>query len=131
MTKRILLRMLSAVILTSGIGIYAQTTPSGAKPDNTKVNKQDRSAGAPTADQGKNNKSDVKLAAEVRKAIRNDKSLSTYAKNVKVIAQGGQITLKGPVRTEEEKQAVVSAAKSAAGGANVTDDITIAPKKTK
>ena len=102
----------------------AQNAP---KADNTTVNKADREPGAVTADQGKNNKSDVKVAADIRKAIRNDKSLSTYAHNVKVIAQNGQVTLKGPVRSEDEKQTVLSEAKAAAGSAGVADEMTVAP----
>jgi len=104
--------------------MLAQNAP---KPDNTTVNKGDREPGAVTADQSKNNKSDVKLAADIRKAIRNDKSLSTYAHNVKVIAQNGQVTLKGPVRSEDEKQTVLSEAKAAAGGSSVSDEMTVAP----
>ncbi len=125
-------RLTAAVFITLGCTTFsatAQSTDAGTKADNTKVNKADRAQGAVTADQGKNDKSDVKLAASVRKAIRSDKSLSTYAHNVKVIAQNGQVTLKGPVRSDEEKQAVLSQAKTAAGGSNVTDELTVAPPK--
>lgn len=103
------------------------TTPT--QPDNTKVNKRDRAAGAVTADQQKNNSSDTKLAQQVRKAIMADKSLSTYAHNVKVITQNGGITLKGPVRSDEEKQAIMAKANEVAGSGKVTDEITVAPPK--
>ena len=124
MSNKVLVALCSAAFLTLGPTISAQNAP---KPDNTTVNKGDREPGAVTADQSKNNKADVKLAADIRKAIRNDKSLSTYAHNVKVIAQNGQVTLKGPVRTEDEKQAVLSEAKAAASGASVSDEMTVAP----
>ena len=58
-----------------------------------------------------------------------DKTLSTYAHNVKVIAQDGQVTLKGPVRTEEEKQTVEARATEVAGAGHVTNQISIAPSK--
>lgn len=128
---KILLKIFSATVITLGCttcSALAQSADTAPKADNTKVNKADRGPGAVTADQGKNNKSDVKLAAAIRKAIHDDKSLSTYAHNVKVIAQNGEVTLKGPVRSEEEKQSVLTAAKTAAGGANVTDQISVAPK---
>jgi len=98
----------------------------GTKPDNTKVNKQDRAKSEPTADQQKENKSDRDLAKEIRQAIVKDKSLSTYAHNVKVIVQNGAVTLKGPVRSAEEKAAVEAAAKTAAGSASIQNDLSIA-----
>jgi len=60
-----------------------------------------------------------------------DKSLSTYAHNVKVIARDGAVTLKGPVRSEEEKQAVEAKAVEVAGQGKVTDEISVAPKTDK
>ena len=59
-----------------------------------------------------------------------DKTLSTYAHNVKVIAQDGQVTLKGPVRTEEEKKTVEAKATEVAGAGHVTNQISIAPAKS-
>lgn len=95
------------------------------KPDNTKVNKRDRSKSEPTADQQKDNKSDRELAKNVRQAIVKDKSLSTYAHNVKVIVQHGTVTLKGPVRTDDEKKAVEAKATEVAGAANVKNEISV------
>ena len=57
-----------------------------------------------------------------------DKSLSTYAHNVKIVAQDGQVTLKGPVRSEAEKTAIEVKATEIAGAGKVTNDITIAPE---
>jgi osmotically-inducible protein OsmY len=59
-----------------------------------------------------------------------DKSLSTYAHNVKVIAQDGQVTLKGPVRSETEKKAIEAKAIDVAGAGHVTNQISIAPSKS-
>jgi hyperosmotically inducible periplasmic protein len=100
-----------------------------AKPDNSKMNKMDRSDGAVTAGQQKMNAADRQLAQKVRKTIVADKSLSTYAHNVKVIARDGSVTLKGPVRSEEEKTAVEAKATEAAGAGKVTNELTIAAKK--
>lgn len=66
---------------------------------------------------------------KIRKSIMSDKSLSTYAHNVKVISQDGKVTLKGPVRTDEEKSTVVKLATDVAGPGNVTDELTVIPKK--
>jgi hyperosmotically inducible protein len=58
-----------------------------------------------------------------------DKSLSVYAHNIKIIAQDGVVTLKGPVRSEEEKLAVEKKAAEIAGAAQVRSEIEVAPKK--
>jgi hyperosmotically inducible periplasmic protein len=50
-----------------------------------------------------------------------DKSLSTYAHNVKIIAQNGMVTVKGPVRSEDERKAIVAKAEAVADAGNVTD----------
>ena len=110
----------------AGTAAMAQTAP-----DNTKVNQRDRSKTAVTADQGKNNKTDRDLAQQIRKSIHDDSSLSTYAHNVKIIAQGGRVTLKGPVRSEEEKHTVAQKATEIAGAGNVTDEITVKPSSSK
>jgi len=120
---------LTALLALSGLSSFGEEA-KGTKQDNTKVNKRDRAKSEPTADQQKENKPDRELAAAIRRAIVADKSLSTYAHNVKVIVQHGTVTLKGPVRSEEERQAVQAKAASAAGSASITNELTIAPGKT-
>src|ERR1700694_5607795 len=71
-------------------------------PDNTKVNKM---PGA-TADKQKMNAEDRTLSQNIRKAFMDDKTLSTYAHNVKIISRNGMVTLRGPVRSAEEKAAL-------------------------
>ena len=107
----------------------AQQTPPAA--DNTKVNQRDRSAGEPTADQGKNNANDREIMQKIRKAVMDDKSLSSYAHNVKIISQNGKVTLKGPVRSADEKQSIEQKAADVAGAGNVTNQITIVPPNKK
>jgi len=109
------------------IGPLAAQDTTPTKPDNTKVNKRDRSEGAVTADQQKMNQPDRKITQEIRKAVTADKSLSTYAHNVKIVTQGGTVTLKGPVRSEEEKKTIMAKATEVAGAGKVTDEMTVAP----
>ena len=92
---------------------------------------QDKPSDKPTADQAKNNATDRQLMQKIRKAVMDDKSLSTSAHNVKIIAQDGKVTLKGPVKTEGEKTTVNKLATDIAGAGNVTDEITVTPAKTK
>jgi len=96
-------------------------------PDNTKTNADtDRNT---TADKQNNAASDRTLTQQVRKAITQDKSMSTYAHNVKVVTQSGQVTLSGPVRSDEEKQAIVQKAAEVAGQDHIVDQISVAPKQ--
>jgi osmotically-inducible protein OsmY len=95
-------------------------------PDNTKKNKDQTS---PTADQQKMNPSDRAITQKIRKAIHQDKSLSTYAHNIKVITQNGKVTLRGPVRSEEEKSNLEAKAAGVAGRENVTNQLEVAPSK--
>jgi osmotically-inducible protein OsmY len=104
--------------------------PSGSadkpKADNTRVNKQEE----PTADQAKNNSSDRELARKIRSAVIDDKSLSTYGHNVKIIARNGKVTLKGPVHSDDEKQSIEAKAVEVAGAGNVTNQITVKGDKS-
>ena len=122
-------RIVFAVAVVGALLNPLVSAASQTPPDNTKVNKRDRNPGAATADQQKENTNDRDIASRIRRALMDDKGLSTYAHNVKVIAQGGQVTLKGPVRTEEEKQTVEAKATEVAGPGRVTNQISIAPSK--
>lgn len=101
------------------------TPPPQTQPDNTKVNKRDRAKSEVTAGQQKENTSDRDLAKQIRRAIVEDKSLSSYAHNIKVIARDGTVTLKGPVHTEEEKNTIAAKAAEIAGGGNVKNEISV------
>jgi hyperosmotically inducible protein len=105
------------------LGVQAQ------EPDNTKTNKRDRDSGSVTADNQKMNKVDRELAQKIRKTVYDDKSLSTYGHNVKIIVQDGVVTLKGPVRTEAEKATIEQKATAVAGVTKVNNMLEIAPDK--
>ena len=68
---------------------------------------------------------------KIRKSVVDDKSLSTYAHNVKIIAKDGKVTLKGPVQSEEEKKSIEQKATDVAGSGNVTNEITIKAARVK
>ena len=102
----------------------AQASPQSA-PDNSQQNQNH----AKTADSQPNTAADRATTAKVRKAIVEDKGLSTYAHNVKIIAENGTVTLKGPVRSDEEKTAVESKAAEIAGADKVTSQLEVKPKK--
>jgi|SRR6266850_984215 len=125
------LRNIVLVCLLGLGGTLSAQTPRQqptAPPDNTRVNKGDHGTRA-TADQQKNNGSDVEITRQIRRSIIQDKSLSTYAKNVKVITQNGNVILRGPVRSEEEKALVETKANDVAGASHVKSEIQIAAKQ--
>lgn len=107
--------------------VSAQTpAPSGTAVDNTKVNKRDQHRGAVTADQQKMNATDQELTRNIRRSIMADKTLSTYAHNVKIISQHGTVTLKGPVKSDAEKKAVMAKAVEVTHSADkVIDQISV------
>jgi osmotically-inducible protein OsmY len=116
-------------ILGFGLSVSAQTTKTPS--DNTKVNQRDKNNANPTADQQKENAADREITRKIRRSLTQDKNLSSYAKNIKVITQDGTVTLRGPVRSEEEKQAVEAKATEVAGASHVKSELQIAAKQSK
>ena len=106
--------------------ILGRQDPQQTPPDNTK---QNRDQTGPTADQQKMNPTDRTITHKIRKAIHEDTTLSTYAHNIKVITQDGKVTLRGPVRSEDEKNNIEAKAVAVAGEGNVTNQLEIAPPK--
>ena len=68
-------------------------TPSQTAPDNTGRNVRDRGGETMTPGDQSNEKADLNLTQEIRKAIMADDSLSMNAKNVKIITANGVVTL--------------------------------------
>src|ERR1700680_138406 len=95
--------VLQRSLIVSGLLFGLAVAPSFAQaPDNTKVNERDRAKSQPTANQAKNTLTEREIMQKIRKAVVDDKSLSTYGHNIKIISQHGKVTLKGPVHTDEE-----------------------------
>ena len=115
----------SLMVLAVSAGMSAQT-----QPDNSAANKRDQNTAAVTADNQKMNPADRDTTAKIRKAIMADKSLSMYAHNVKIICQDGVVTLKGPVRSDDEVNSVVSKATDITGTSyKVVNQLTVKPPK--
>jgi len=98
-------------------------------PDNTKNNQGDASKDATTADQQKMNPADRNTTRQIRKSLMQDKSLSSYGHNIKIITRDGKVTLKGPVRSEDDKANIEAKAVAVAGADNVTNKLEVAPKQ--
>ena len=95
--------------------------------DNTRVNVRDRDKETKTPTDQKENKDDIKIAADIRKKVT-DTKMSTNAQNIKIVVQDGKVTLRGPVKNQEEKDAVQTIAREVAGDTNVVNQIEVETK---
>jgi osmotically-inducible protein OsmY len=101
-----------------------EDSPKTADVDNTAVNTRDRDADTKTPRDQQENKSDVKITADIRDKIT-DTKMSTNAQNVKIVTENGKVTLRGPVKSQEEKDAIDQMAKQVAGEGNVDNQLEI------
>ncbi len=107
----------------------AQTRPAvGYRPESrdTESASQPRTKGVTADDQGLN-AADRATTQAIRKAVTADDTLSIYAKNVKIVTRDGIVTLRGLVRSAEEKQDIEAKAAAVAGAANVKNELTVEP----
>jgi osmotically-inducible protein OsmY len=95
------------------------------KPDNTATNERDRSGETQTSGDQSNSSTDLKTTQAIRQALMKDSELSTTAKNIKIITDNGQVTLRGPVTNAQEKARIDQLARSAAGGAKIVDQLDV------
>jgi lipid-binding SYLF domain-containing protein len=113
---------------TASVSAQDRSSQTASDADNTVNNKPDHAGSGTTADQQKNGNSDLQLTASIRQSIVADSSLSTYAHNVKIVVENGEATLKGPVRTQEEKSTVAAKAAIIVGQDNVVDEMSVVPQ---
>lgn len=112
----------SAILILAGTPLFAETGPA---PDNSKINKRDQGDAAKTPEHQSNDKADVELTRQIRKEITQDKSLSILAHNVKIITEGGKVTLRGPVNSQDEKEKVGQKAQQVAGSGKVQNELDV------
>jgi len=110
-----------AVLLVAGATFNSPELQAQSAPDNSRQNKSHTE----TADDQSNTTSDRQLTAKIRKAITGDKDLSTYAHNIKIITVSGAVTLKGPVKSEEEKQKIAADVANIVSTDKITNELTI------
>jgi len=98
------------------------------QPDNTKTNKRDRDPGSleSTPQNATATKEDLETLRKIRRAVTSEKNLSTYAQNVKITVKNGVVTLRGPVRSTEERGRIEELAK-ANGAASVMNELEVTP----
>ena len=117
-------RILLALACLSAVSLVAMAADE-KKPDNTATNERDRSGETQTSGDQSNSSTDLKITQAIRQALMKDSELSTTAKNIKIITDNGQVTLRGPVKNAQEKAKIDQLARSAAGGAKIDDQLDV------
>lgn len=112
---------LSALFMAPMSG-WGQTTIA---PNNSGMNAPAKAGGAPTADQQSNSQGDLALTRQIRRSVEKDNSLSVVAHQVKIISANGMVVLRGPVKTENEKQVIGAKAEAIAGADKVNNEIQV------
>ena len=107
------------------VSLAAIAADDKTKPDNTAINERDRSRETQTSGDQSNSSADIKTTQAIRQALMKDSELSTTAKNIKIITNNGQVTLRGPVKNAQEKAKIDQLARSAAGGAKIDDQLDV------
>ena len=123
--KGVMKAIILALACLSAFSLAALAGNEKVKPDNTATNERDRSGETQTSGDQSNSSADLKTTQAIRQALMKDSELSTTAKNIKVITANGQVTLRGPVKTAQEKAKIDQLAKSAAGGAKVDNQLDV------
>ena len=136
MKKFLLPLFASFLIVYSSQGQQATPTPrdpaaasDATEADNTKRNASEQNKDTDTAKNQSNSKDDLALTQKIRQAVMKDGSLSMNAKNVKIIAQDGKITLKGPVDSQQEKDTIAREAGEIAGKDKVDNQLEVKAEK--
>lgn len=102
--------------------------PATTDADNTARNERDRNASTQVPTDQAENEADRQISANVRKAVVGDDSLSINAQNVKIVTSNGTVTLRGPVKTVREKEAIEAKAKQVAGVNSVVNQLEVEAK---
>lgn len=113
----------------TGAGMESKTAPAGsnAPADNTDKNERDRSDKTLTSGDQGGSEADRNVTQQVRQGVIADDALSTTSKNVKIITVDGVVTLRGPVKSEQEKASVAAIAQRVAGVKRVDNQLETAP----
>jgi len=138
---RTLLKLMSFTLALGGASALAADRPADnatrapavqglatPKADNTEMNVRDRSGATLTPQKQTNRESDRKLLAAVRRAVVDDKTLSTSAHNIKIVVRGGVVTLRGPVSSENEKSRIADLAHQVAGVVSIENQLDVKTK---
>lgn len=133
------MKTLCLVVLAVALGVFSATPTRAGDPattgeaaqvpaDNTGRNVRDRAETLTSGDQSET-EGDRTLTQKIRQAVVADDALSMTAKNVKIITVNGVVTLRGPVKSDDERKAIAAKAEQVAGAGKVQNHLEVAPPK--
>jgi len=130
MKKTVLMFSLSLFILGAYAGTghsteRTTTPPAQTAPDNTARNVRDRGGNTLTPGDQSESQADRTLTQQIRKAVVADDSLSTTAKNIKIITNNGVVTLRGPVNDSHEREKIAAKAQQFAGTNKIDNQLEV------
>jgi hyperosmotically inducible periplasmic protein len=94
-------------------------------PDDTGRSVRDRGETLTSGDQSET-EADRTLTQKIRQAVMADDSLSMTAHNIKIITVDGVVTLRGPVKSDDERQKIAAEADQVAGAGKVQNHLEVA-----
>src|SRR5262245_46086949 len=113
MRKTIWMAVLAVPLTLAPVGVGRATDPPDA--DDTARNVRDRNGKNLTPTDQSENSGDRTITQEIRKAVVDKDGMSMNAKNVKIVTVDGVVTLRGPVKTSEEKTTIAQIARQTTG----------------
>ena len=135
MKRLYLVSCLSLLTICISLAQQAAPTPNAGhagkagNADNTAHNAGGQGDKAATADKQSNDPNDIAIVQKIRASVVQDKALSFDAKNSKIIVNGGVVTLRGPVDSEQEKNAVVEKAVQVVGKGKVKNELEVKARR--
>jgi len=117
------MRTITKIIILAAALVAADRAVSADDADNSKRNVVDRNEASVTpGDQG-NSEADIAITKQIRRGVVDRDDLSVNAQNVKIVTNGGVVTLRGPVADAREKAVIVMIANQATGVKRVDDQL--------
>lgn len=116
-----------ALVSGQPLGTLNESPSAASTPaDNTEKNVRDKdNARLTPTDQAKGSPHDVDMTRRIRKALMADKTLSTNAKNIKIVTLNGRTTLRGPVKNAGEQNRILKEASKVVGAKNVENNLEV------
>ncbi len=107
------------------IALFNFNLSAATAPDNSKENERiEDNKELNSQDQGSSDV-DIRITQKIRRDVVDHDAFSTQAKNIKIITIGGKVTLKGPVKSMDERNKIQNIAAKVAGAENVANEITV------
>ena len=127
------MKRMSTILLALAVAAGSATVAfaSDYEADNTGRNVRDREGDTLTSGDQSETEADREITQKIRQAVVADESLSMTAHNVKIITVNGMVTLRGPVKSERERQAVAAKAVEIAGANKVQNQLEVARERVE